>query len=104
MSTPSACMGDLQVLVPQSNGILSDGSPRASALSTCTASFPDLQLPAIDAENFHAAEVATREVVNRIQPTFASEERRKAVVGYVQRLVRGYLGTEVNECSCIFFL
>ncbi|KAK9734246.1 hypothetical protein RND81_04G125900 [Saponaria officinalis] len=41
------------------------------------------------------AEAVTGEIIRQVQPTVASEERRKDVVDHVQRLLKGYLDCEV---------
>lgn len=46
-------------------------------------------------EHWAVAEETTQEVVNCIHPTLDSEEKRKDVIDYVQRLIRYSLGFEV---------
>lgn len=47
------------------------------------------------AESWQRAEEATEELIQHIQPTALSEQRRRAVVEYVQRLIKRLLRTEV---------
>lgn len=42
------------------------------------------------------AEEASRDIIQKVQPTTVSAERRRAVIDYVQRLIRGTLGLEVG--------
>ncbi|XP_062201645.1 uncharacterized protein LOC133904152 [Phragmites australis] len=49
----------------------------------------------LDAERWAVAEEQTAELIARIQPTPASEERRRAVAYYVQRLIMGCLSCQV---------
>lgn len=54
----------------------------------------------IGAEKWAAADRAAREITRKIQPTQHSEERRRDVVDYIQRLIRECLGAEVKILSC----
>ncbi|XP_052173099.1 uncharacterized protein LOC127788633 [Diospyros lotus] len=56
---------------------------------------PILGPMSIGAERWDRAEEATQKIIRQIQPTGLSEERRRAVIDYVQRLIRGRLGCEV---------
>lgn len=49
----------------------------------------------LDAERWAVAEERTAELIACIQPTPASEERRRVVADYVQRLIMGCLGCQV---------
>ncbi|KAL7095141.1 hypothetical protein ACP275_10G005700 [Erythranthe tilingii] len=49
----------------------------------------------IGTENWAAADRATLEIIRKVQPTPVSEEKRKAVIYYIQRLIRNFLGAEV---------
>ncbi|CAH9089029.1 unnamed protein product [Cuscuta epithymum] len=49
----------------------------------------------IGQERWTAAEKVSQGILHKVQPTAVSEERRRAVIDYVQRLVRGSLGCEV---------
>ncbi|XP_062204943.1 uncharacterized protein LOC133906989 isoform X2 [Phragmites australis] len=49
----------------------------------------------LDAERWAVAEERTAELIARIQPTPASEERRRTVADYVQRLIMGCLSCQV---------
>ncbi|GAB2272091.1 hypothetical protein Dimus_006910 [Dionaea muscipula] len=46
-------------------------------------------------EEWVRAERVTQEIISRVQPTVVSEERRRDVVDYVQRLIRNRIGCEV---------
>ncbi|XVF41223.1 hypothetical protein PTKIN_Ptkin01aG0263300 [Pterospermum kingtungense] len=49
----------------------------------------------IDAELWLMAEQRTQEILCIIQPSLVSEERRKSIIGYFQRLIKGFYGIEV---------
>ncbi|XP_059644740.1 uncharacterized protein LOC132286427 isoform X2 [Cornus florida] len=49
----------------------------------------------IGAERWVRAEEATQKIICHVQPTCVSEERRRGVIDYVQRLIRNYLRCEV---------
>ncbi|THU71319.1 hypothetical protein C4D60_Mb04t00160 [Musa balbisiana] len=84
-------MGDLQSWPPLANGDASEGhhSPRSRWHE------PNPHPSAIKDENWQWAEEATREVLRCIRLTVVSEQRRKAVVDYVQQLLRTRIQTEV---------
>ncbi|KAL8526491.1 hypothetical protein ACS0TY_015624 [Phlomoides rotata] len=46
-------------------------------------------------ENWAAADKVGREIIRRVQPTSVSEERRMAVIQYIQNLIKDCLGAEV---------
>lgn len=50
----------------------------------------------ISVESWLLAEKTTDSIIRKIQPTQVSEERRKNVIEYIQKLVRGCLGYEVT--------
>ncbi|CAK9153810.1 unnamed protein product [Ilex paraguariensis] len=87
-------MGDLQVWCGCQNGVAMEDDQFFSSNSLPMASSnPD---PSSICKNCWAvAEETTQEVVNRIHPTLDSEEKRKDVIDYVQRLVRTSLVCEV---------
>ncbi|KAJ4704269.1 PAP/OAS1 substrate-binding domain superfamily [Melia azedarach] len=82
-------MGDLRDWSPEPNGAALEERPLSSSSSV-----PSNQT-AIGAGYWQRAEEATQEIISQVQPTVVSEERRKAVIDYVQRLIRNYLGCEV---------
>ncbi|XP_068635536.1 uncharacterized protein [Aristolochia californica] len=87
-------MGDLQVWAPQPNGFLkSTSSSRPLSSSSSPSSNPPPL--SIAAECLQRGEETTCEIIYRIQPTVVSEQRRKDVVDYIQRLIRGWVGCEV---------
>lgn len=49
----------------------------------------------ISVETWVYSEKVIKWMICRIQPTKVSEERRRNVVQYVQKLIKGYLGYEV---------
>ncbi|XP_039001898.1 uncharacterized protein LOC120128248 [Hibiscus syriacus] len=75
--------GDLRDWSPEPNGVSS--RDRSSSLNPT----------GITTEYWRKAEETTQGIIARVQPTVVSEERRKAVIDYVQRLIRNYLGCEV---------
>lgn len=83
-------MGDLRDWSPEPNGAALEERPLSSSSSV-----PSNQT-AIGAGYWQRAEEATQEIISQVQPTVVSEERRKAVIDYVQRLIRNYLGCEVR--------
>lgn len=94
-------MGDLRVFCyPQSANIMED---RLYTTASVFAPAPNPDPSSIRAEIWGVAEETTREVVNCIHPTLDSEEKRKDVIDYIQRLIRGSLGCEVAIISPIFF-
>ncbi|KAJ4978088.1 hypothetical protein NE237_008868 [Protea cynaroides] len=90
-------MGDPQVWSPQPHGVLNEEGSYLSSLTTLSSS-PSSCIPnplSISKENWIKAEKTTHEIICRIQPTVISEQRRKEVIDYIQRLIRNYLGSEV---------
>lgn len=85
-------MGDLRDCSPEPNGIVVEERPSSSSSSS---TFSSNQTAAIGAEYWKRAEEATQGVISQVQPTVVSEKRRRAVIEYVQRLIRGFLGCEV---------
>ncbi|CAN0879574.1 Protein HESO1 [Linum grandiflorum] len=80
-------MGDLRPWSPELNGDVVEERPSSSSLSSSPLT--------IDAANWKIAETATQLIIAKVQPSNVSEERRKAVVDYVQRLIRNSIGCEV---------
>ncbi|KAH6786979.1 hypothetical protein C2S52_006531 [Perilla frutescens var. hirtella] len=80
-------MGDL----PVGGGGAAEVKPMASH----STSFTEPNRLEIGRENWVAADRAAREIIWKVQPTPVSEERRKEVVDYIQRLIRDCLGAEV---------
>lgn len=84
-------MGDLQGWLPRADGV-------AGELNPAPASPPAVENPhpmVIESVRWRRAENATGAIIERIQPTRVSEDRRRAVVDYVQRLVKHFTGSEV---------
>ncbi|KAJ9185481.1 hypothetical protein P3X46_005114 [Hevea brasiliensis] len=79
-------MGDLQASSPELNGAVLEERPPPLSLSNQAG---------ISAESWQRAEAVTQGIIAQVQPSFVSEERRKAVIDYVQRLIRNSVGCEV---------
>ncbi|KAG2686167.1 hypothetical protein I3760_10G164800 [Carya illinoinensis] len=86
-------MGDISVWSPEPNGAVLEEMPSSS--SSSQSSFLPSNQTEIGAEYWQRAEDATQGVIAQVQPTILSENRRKAVIDYVQRLIKGFLGCEV---------
>ncbi|KAH9607877.1 hypothetical protein KSS87_013267 [Heliosperma pusillum] len=78
-------MGDLR----EPNGVIFEESVVKSS------SFSSYLSSAAGKEVWARAEAATQDIIRQVQPTVVSEERRRDVLDYVQRLLKGYLGCEV---------
>ncbi|XP_012091160.1 uncharacterized protein LOC105649191 isoform X1 [Jatropha curcas] len=76
-------MGDLQGSLPP----CSASTFSSSSLNLCPLS--------IDPELWLMAEQRIQEILRIIQPTLASEQKRKEVIDYIRRLIKGYYATEV---------
>ncbi|XVF37424.1 hypothetical protein REPUB_Repub20aG0006700 [Reevesia pubescens] len=81
-------MGDLRDCSPEPNGVVSEERSSSSSSSSSNQA-------GIDAAYWKKAEEVTQGIIAKVQPTVVSEDRRKAVIDYVQRLIRNYLGCEV---------
>ncbi|XP_007033558.2 PREDICTED: uncharacterized protein LOC18602238 [Theobroma cacao] len=81
-------MGDLRDWSPEPNGVASEERSSSSSSSSSNQA-------GIAAEYWKKAEEATQGIIAQVQPTVVSEERRKAVIDYVQRLIGNYLGCGV---------
>lgn len=89
-------------------GHLRDWSPTESNLALNeerpAPSPPPLPNPSpssIPVETWRIAEQATKGIISQVQPTVVSEERRRAVIDYVQRLIRGFVGCEVSPFGSV---
>ncbi|GMH28699.1 hypothetical protein Nepgr_030542 [Nepenthes gracilis] len=71
-------MGDLR----ERNGVVVEDSPLSDHIP-------------VGAEVWARAERVIQEIIGQVQPTVVSEERRREVIDYVQRLIRNCLGCEV---------
>ncbi|KAF8402502.1 hypothetical protein HHK36_010587 [Tetracentron sinense] len=91
-------MGDLQVCSPPRDGMLTEERLFPSSLSSSVSSSSSSSDPPhpllIGADCWLKAEQTTQEIIWRVQPTVVSEQRRRKVIDYLQRLIRGYLGIE----------
>ncbi|KAG6697884.1 hypothetical protein I3842_09G223600 [Carya illinoinensis] len=83
-------MGNIRDWSPEPNGVVLDQRPTSSS----SLLFSSKQT-AIGAVYWQRAEDATQGVIAQVQPTVVSENRRKAVIDYVQRLITSCLGCEV---------
>lgn len=93
-------MGDLRACSPEPRALFSD-----DRLLT----FPPPPNPnpeEIGVAQWARAEQTVHEIICEVQPTEVSEERRKAVVDYVQRLIRCRVGCEVRirMLGFVFFI
>lgn len=90
-------MGDLRDWSSEPNGSVTEDRhiPSSPSISSLQSSSPNPNPTAIGAGRWGKAEQTTQEIISRVQPTVVSEERRKEVIDYVQRLIRGCLGCEV---------
>ncbi|KAJ8753802.1 hypothetical protein K2173_000056 [Erythroxylum novogranatense] len=80
-------MGDLRAWSPEPNFVVVEERPSSSS---------PVPLPSSNqTEYWKRAEAVTERIIAKIQPTVVSEERRKAVIDYVQRLIRNSVGCEV---------
>ncbi|XP_022764860.1 uncharacterized protein LOC111310036 [Durio zibethinus] len=70
-------------------------SPSSLSFPSCSFSSSNPHPLSIDAELWLMAEQRTQEILCVIQPALVSEERRKSIIGYFQRLIKGYYGIEV---------
>ncbi|GLT32429.1 hypothetical protein SLA2020_070980 [Shorea laevis] len=85
-------MGDLRDWSPELNGVVSEERPSSSPPSSALVSSNQI---ATGKEIWQKAEEATQKIIAQVKPTVVSEERRKAVIDYVQRLLKRRLGCEV---------
>ncbi|GLU14900.1 hypothetical protein SLE2022_314410 [Rubroshorea leprosula] len=85
-------MGDLRDWSPELNGGVSEERPSLSPPSSALVSSNQI---ATDKEIWQKAEEATQKIIAQVKPTVVSEERRKVVIDYVQRLLKPCLGCGV---------
>lgn len=90
-------MGDLRDWSPEPpNAVVLEERPSSSSSSSSSSN----QTAGIGAEYLQRAEEATQGIIAQVQPTVVSENRRRAVTEYVQRLLRNCLRCEV--CIYVF--
>lgn len=70
-------------------------SPSTFFLLSSSAILSNPSVSDIGPERWAKAEKATQNIIRVVQPTSVSEDRRRAVIDYVQRLIGGCLGCEV---------
>ncbi|KAL6967806.1 hypothetical protein U1Q18_033615 [Sarracenia purpurea var. burkii] len=92
-------MGDLQVCSGLPNGVVDEDRPFAMSLSSLPLRAPNSDPSSIGEDSWAIAEQTTQEVICCIHPTLDSEEKRKDVIEYVQRLIRCSIGCEVNSMT-----
>lgn len=51
----------------------------------------------MDPELWLIAEQSTKEILSAVQPNVASEWRRRELIDYIQRVIKGCFGTEVRH-------
>lgn len=78
-------MGDLRDWLPEA---AASGVEKTAMSSTLSES---------KADNLQVAEDVTQGIIARIHPNSVSEQRRRAVIDYVKRLLGTYLGFEVDK-------
>ncbi|KAJ0232698.1 PAP/OAS1 substrate-binding domain superfamily [Hirschfeldia incana] len=61
---------------------------------------PSPSLP-VQPEFWNRVEEATREIIENVHPTLVSEDRRRDVIDYMQRLIRMTLGCEVHSFGSV---
>ncbi|KAK1311782.1 hypothetical protein QJS10_CPA07g01283 [Acorus calamus] len=90
-------LSSVTALAKQSGGARGFPAAAAATLRTpLTSPAPSNPDPlSIGGDVMWLAEQSTSEIIQKIQPTKVSELRRRDVIDYVQRLLRGYLGCEV---------
>ena len=91
----SSFMGDLRSWSLEQNGAVAEDKPSSSSFSSFSSLLPSNPTP-IGVDYWRRAEEATQAIISQVQPTVVSERRRKAVIDYVQRLIRGRLRCEVS--------
>ncbi|XP_057484694.1 uncharacterized protein LOC130771094 [Actinidia eriantha] len=87
-------MGDLHVCSRLPNGVVTEDRPTGVSLSLPLRR-SNTDPSSIGEDNWAIAEETIREVICCIHPTLDSEEKRRDVIDYVQRLIRCSLGFEV---------
>lgn len=65
--------------------------------SSSFAPLPPPRSPSNQPEFWKRLEEATREIIEQVHPTLVSEDRRRDVIDYMQRLIRMTVGCEVNS-------
>ena len=86
-------MGDLRDWSPEPlNAVVLKERQSSSSSSSSSSN----QTAGIAAEYLQRAEEATQGIIAQVQPTVVSENRRRAVTDYVQRLLGICLGCEVR--------
>lgn len=91
-------MDDLQLCVERLNGDVMEENRLFTSFNRRAPPDPS----SISEEIWGTAEQTTsQEVLSCIHPTLDSEEKRKDVIEYVQRLIRCSIGVEVNFLSII---
>ncbi|KAI4302646.1 hypothetical protein MLD38_038366 [Melastoma candidum] len=88
-------MGGLLDWSTESDGAVAEERSLEASVSSSPSSSSCPGRGVIRSECLEKAEEVMRGLIDRIQPNSASEERRAAVIDYIQRLIRRCLGCEV---------
>lgn len=89
-------MAGIQVFSSQSGGGVAGNHFSPSTLQAFSSPLPLNPDPLMTcADSWKAAEQTAEEIVCMVQPTLVSDQRRKEVIEYVQKLLRCCLGCEV---------
>lgn len=75
---------------------LDDWSVLEEESSSSLSPLPPPRSPSNQPEFWKRVEEATREIIEQVHPTLVSEDRRRDVIDYVQRLIKMTLGCEVT--------
>ncbi|KAE8689538.1 Melibiase family protein isoform 1 [Hibiscus syriacus] len=81
--------------VPHPSSPSSSSLSLSSSSSSSSSSSNSPRPLSIDDELWLLAEQRTQEILCVIQPALGSEENRKSIIAYFQRLIKGYYGSEV---------
>ncbi|XP_024013513.1 uncharacterized protein LOC18020903 isoform X2 [Eutrema salsugineum] len=69
--------------------------------SSSFSSLPPPRSPSNQSEFWKRVEEATREIIEQVHPTLVSEDRRRDVIDYMQRLIKMTLGCEVHSFGSV---
>lgn len=81
-----------------------------SVMEKSSSSFSRLPPTLSPSEFWNRVEDVTREIIELVHPTLVSEDRRRNVIDYMQRLIKMTLGCEVHSFDkkknilCLMFL
>lgn len=96
-------MGDVRVSPPRENDALPGDDPPLALESRSLNPHPSK----IGADSWRLAEQTVEGIIQRIQPTRVSDQRRGQVVEYVRNLIKGVAYAEVllplTPLACLYF-